>query len=402
MNKLTSLLMLLMLPCWMAFGADTKVTALTANTDPQSTDILYMVDDPGGTPLSQKITLANLAANMPDVIVLGSDISVGAAGVKLTGDGDGSITFLGLGNGTDEDLTLNLDDTANTGVISSSTALDKLTLTDIALSTSLATDASSLTTGSIIAAGGLAVAKQIYVGDDIDMSVSGTGVYDITLKDNVADALSIVRGTTDVMVFDTETASPAITITPATTITGDLTETGAIIANGAVTLGNAVTDITTLTGKIAGASPISFDGNTADTVYTIFAMDDPTSSSKTITFPAVTGQVMLGSAATVITAGATPTLTVGDGNQTFTDTITTDNQDQTITFSGAGTVGDRITIIFTTDTGGSGDEVITFETTLTQSEGTLTLANLTAGQYVVSFISNGSVWIETSRTAALS
>ena len=153
---------------------------------------------------------------------------------------------------------------------------------------------------------------------------------------------------------------------------------------------------------LGDATPISFDGATADTIYTIFAIDDPTSSSKTITFPAVTGQVMLGSAATILTPGAAVTLTIGDGNQTFTDTITTDNQDQTITFSGAGSAGDRITIIFTTDTGGTGDEVITFETTLTQSAGTLTLANLTAGQYVISFISNGSVWIETSRTAALS
>lgn len=40
--------------------ADTKVTALTANTTPLNTDIMYIVDDPGGTPLGQKITLANL------------------------------------------------------------------------------------------------------------------------------------------------------------------------------------------------------------------------------------------------------------------------------------------------------------------------------------------------------
>ena len=88
------------------------------------------------------------------------------------------------------------------------------------------TDASSLTTASIQTDGGLAVAKQIYVGDDIDMSVSGTGTYDLTLKDAVADALSIVRGSTDVIVFDTST--PRVTITPATTITGLLTANGSI------------------------------------------------------------------------------------------------------------------------------------------------------------------------------
>lgn len=100
------------------------------------------------------------------------------------------------------------------------------------------TDASNLTTASIATDGGLAVTKQLYLGDDLDMSVNGTGTYDITLMDNVADALSIVRGTTDMIVFTSTTASPLITITPATTITGALT------SNGGITISNAVTGIT--------------------------------------------------------------------------------------------------------------------------------------------------------------
>ena len=39
--------------------ADTKITALTANTTPLTTDLLAMVDDPGGTPATQKVTVAN-------------------------------------------------------------------------------------------------------------------------------------------------------------------------------------------------------------------------------------------------------------------------------------------------------------------------------------------------------
>lgn len=57
-----------------------------------------------------------------DAIV--NSVSLEAAGVKISGDDDGAITFLGLGNGNDEDLTLNLDDTANTVVLSSSTGLN--------------------------------------------------------------------------------------------------------------------------------------------------------------------------------------------------------------------------------------------------------------------------------------
>lgn len=51
-------------------------------------------------------------------------LSLEAAGVKLSGDDDGALTFLGLGNGSDEDLTMNLDDTPNTVVWSSSTGLN--------------------------------------------------------------------------------------------------------------------------------------------------------------------------------------------------------------------------------------------------------------------------------------
>lgn len=102
-------------------------------------------------------------------------------------------------------------------------------------------------------------------------------------------------------------------------------------------------------------------------------------------------------AAVALTAGTAVTLTVG--SRVYTDTIVTDNQNQTITFSGAGTAGDQITIIFTTDTGGSNDEVITFDSALVTSTGTLTLANVTADIYVVNFISDGTLWHETGRTA---
>lgn len=41
--------------------ADTKTTALPENTTPAATDIMYIVDDPGGSAASQRITLTNLA-----------------------------------------------------------------------------------------------------------------------------------------------------------------------------------------------------------------------------------------------------------------------------------------------------------------------------------------------------
>lgn len=48
--------------------ADQKVTALGENTTVATTDILYLVDDPGGTPASEKATVANVvAAGMVDI-----------------------------------------------------------------------------------------------------------------------------------------------------------------------------------------------------------------------------------------------------------------------------------------------------------------------------------------------
>jgi hypothetical protein len=220
----------------------------------------------------------------------------------------------------------------------------------------------------------------------------------------VGDRVNIVTNDTGAVAGITSGTIAGAAIN-SSTIGGTTPAAGAfttLSSTGATTIGDAIGDIVTVTGKVAGASPFSFDGATADTVYTILAVGDATSSSKTVTLPSRTGTVSLQTGTVAITAGATPALTVGVGTQLYTDTITTDNQDQTITFSAGGTVGDRITIIFITDTGGSGDEVITFETTLVNSAGTLTLANLTAGRYAVTFVSDGTVWNEVSRTAALS
>lgn len=40
--------------------ADQKITALTADATPASTDLLLTVDDPGGTPVNKKATIANV------------------------------------------------------------------------------------------------------------------------------------------------------------------------------------------------------------------------------------------------------------------------------------------------------------------------------------------------------
>ena len=209
--------------------------------------------------------------------------------------------------------------------------------------------------------------------------------------DDTADAISLslgtALGTTEVFNADGTT----------------LTITDAVDATGDVTLGDAVTDVTTLTGKIAGATPLTFDGATANTVYTILAVADAASTSKTVTLPSITASIALETVATTaITADTTATITVVPGTDTlYTYTIDTDDEDCTLTFSAGGTAGDRATIIFITDAAGSNDEVMTFHGTLSDSAGTLTLANGASKRYVIEFISDGTIWNEVSRTAVL-
>ena len=113
----------------------------------------------------------------------------------------------------------------------------------------------SLTTNSIVTAGGIACTKQLWLGDDLDMSANGTGVYDFTLKDNVADALSIVRGATDMMVFTSTSATPKITITPEVLFLDD------------IDLSTSGTDVYDLTLKTDTADALSITDGTDIVVF---------------------------------------------------------------------------------------------------------------------------------------
>lgn len=97
------------------------------------------------------------------------------------------------------------------------------------------TDASSTSTAALKTAGGLGVAKKAFigtdlvmVGGDIDLSTANSGTYDLILKANQADALSIKDGVGDFIVFTTTTGSTAVAITPNTTIAGTLTVAGVV------------------------------------------------------------------------------------------------------------------------------------------------------------------------------
>ena len=68
-----------------------------------------------GSTATRAVRLAGTGAN--------NGLQLGDTGVLISNDGDGAITFLGSSAGADEDLTLNLDDTTNAAVFSSSTGV---------------------------------------------------------------------------------------------------------------------------------------------------------------------------------------------------------------------------------------------------------------------------------------
>jgi len=68
--------------------ADEKITQLTAKTLPLSTDLLPMVEDPAGTPVTKKVTMADafgvIAACSGDAITSTSLVNVAGMTVPLT------------------------------------------------------------------------------------------------------------------------------------------------------------------------------------------------------------------------------------------------------------------------------------------------------------------------------
>ena len=87
-------------------------------------------------------------------------------------------------------------------------------------------------------------------------------------------------------------ASSTFAIAGNATVGGALTVTGTTTLNGNLVLGDAAADTLTIGATLQGASPLTFEGATADGNETTFAITDPT-ADRTITFPDAAGTVLL-------------------------------------------------------------------------------------------------------------
>jgi len=98
------------------------------------------------------------------------DFNLASAGVKLTGS-NGSLTILGLGDGADEDLKLDLNTTANTCLITSPTSLlTKIDAGNIIFEGKF--DSSDGTAGASATTGGLTFKDGLYTAGTISAGIS--------------------------------------------------------------------------------------------------------------------------------------------------------------------------------------------------------------------------------------
>lgn len=139
-------------------------------------------------------------------------IQVGATGVLISSDDDGAITFTGKSAGSDEDLTINLDDTADTAVFSSSTGVTKLDFSALNLVTTgtiqggiaISSDADGMNAAAMTAAGvngtmfiatgaGTWILPRAVLGNSLCLMDSGTA-HDLIL-DVTAGSTIRLKGT---------------------------------------------------------------------------------------------------------------------------------------------------------------------------------------------------------------
>lgn len=235
---------------------DTKLTALTANTNPAGTDLTYLVDDPSGTPLSQKITVANLlgfydtaSATMTNKTLLSP--TIGGAFISGATISGGSLNGVLVSGATISGAYL------RTPVISAG-FVSGATLTGGALINIFVTGATM--------SGNYEIAPRIEGGYLTGATLSGgsiTGIVDLALADGgtgASDAagartnLGLVIGT-NVQAWDAQLDDWATKTAPSGTVVGDTdsqTLTNKTLTSPIVT-GGFISGATLSGGGIVGA-----------------------------------------------------------------------------------------------------------------------------------------------------
>mgnify|MGYP003134387902 CR=1 FL=1 len=156
-------------------------------------------------------------------------------------------------------------------------------------------------------------------GDRWRIRVANAGV--MTFGNDIQSQASYVAHVT--ITPNATVANSTFAIAGNVTVGNALTVTGTTTLNGNLVLGDAAADTLTVGATLQGASPLTFEGGTADGYETTFAITDPT-ADRTITFPNLSGTVQLSAnPITGTTIDASTDFTIG--NTVITDGVVTDS-----------------------------------------------------------------------------
>lgn len=156
-------------------------------------------------------------------------VDIDATGVRIDSDGDGRLILTGLGAGADEVLSIDLDDTANTGVFASTSGLNILnfSLIDIVVNSTDPADAGAVRLGNAAVIGWEAspAAADVTLTVDTSEIMQASGTFNATTLTegavgvpNTGDNLSVFAATSSAQlagVLSDETGSGTFVLTSA-------------------------------------------------------------------------------------------------------------------------------------------------------------------------------------------
>ncbi len=177
-------------------------------------------------------------------------------------------------------------------------------------------------------------AALVDTNDAVSTAITGTGALN---SGSITSGFGSIDTGSDSIVTTGTMGSAGNTAFTGSTLT--LSGTGTF--NSDVVIGNAATDALTVNSEIrnfSGNNALEFEGATNDNIYTIFAVTDPTVSSKTVTFQNASGTVayLSDTISPNLTDNVTDALDIQEGTNNYIN-INTTNAAENISFGNATT-----------------------------------------------------------------